>query len=51
MKIDIMLHCDRFGVQECRFFGPMLGSFFTFGGIKSGQEPYKSDCDTIFVDF
>ncbi len=52
IKIDIMLHCNRFGVQKCRFGGPCWGSmFFTFWGIKSGQEPYKSDCDTIFVDF
>ena len=51
MKIDNMLHYDRFGVPKMSLFGPMLGSVFTFGGIKSGQEPNKSDCDTIFVDF
>ena len=51
MKIDIMLHCDRFGVQKCRFWGPCWGRFFTFGGTERGQDPNKSDCDTIFVDF
>ena len=33
------------------FWGPMLGSIFTSWGAKSCQEPSKSDCDTIFVDF
>ena len=49
MKIDIMLHYDRFGVQEFRHLGTVRGQFG--GGTTSGQEPNQSDCDTIFVDF
>ena len=56
MKFDNMLHCDRFMGSRMSLCGPMLGSFFFYyyffgGGTKSGQEPSKSDCDTIFVDF
>ena len=37
MKIDNMLHCDRFGVQKCRFLGPSRGPFLLFWAPRAAK--------------
>ena len=37
MKIDIMLHCDRFGVHKCRFLGPCWGRFLLLGAPSAAK--------------
>ena len=51
IKIDNMFHFDISSVPKMSVSGPMLGSNLIFWGIKCGQEPSQSDCDTTFVDF
>ena len=37
MKIDNMLHCDRFGVQKCRWWGPCWGIFLLLGAPRAAK--------------
>ena len=51
MKIDILLHCDRFGVQKCLFWGPCWGSFLLFGASRAAKSRTRRTATPFLLNF